>query len=110
VHARHIVGRHVRAARLQQVEQDDWRERRRHSSAHELAQVKEALVVGVRRARDDDARRVSETAREGVFNEVPQPARKDAAFEMHVGRGRRARGSAGHHWAEASGPDDFDGN
>ena len=61
-HARHVVGRHVRAARLQQVEQDDGRERRRHSPAHELTKVEKALVVGVRRARDDDARRVSETS------------------------------------------------
>jgi hypothetical protein len=51
-----------------------------------------------------------ETSREGVFDEVSQPAREDTGLEMHIGRGRRARGSAGHHWAEASGPDDLDGN
>src|SRR5688572_26102100 len=51
-----------------------------------------------------------ETSCEGVLDETSKPAREDARLEMHVGRMRRARSSTEHHWAQASGPDDFDRN
>ena len=70
MHARHIVGAHGRAPRLQQVEQNNGRERGRYTPPHELTKIEKALVVGVRCARDDDTCRVRETAREGVLDEL----------------------------------------
>ena len=67
----------------------DGRQRSRHCPAHQLTQIEKALVVGVRRARNDDARRVARDAGQCVLDQVPKPAGKMPRLEMRVGRGRR---------------------